>query len=192
MAQSVGRSPDRWTTARWPDPRRCRAGGRPKRDGSRRRSGTRRRRGAPRFRGGHRSAARCSRAAMRPEGGKAFGHPDALGEMPEQPAVLGAADRELEPDALVAREQREEPVGRGRGDGLDPARYPPAIEAPRRCRHRGREEPAQAGQPSAPELHQRDQMLLAGRGERHPGLVAGHEPLGEEGLHLPTKVGLTS
>ena len=114
----------------------------------------------------------------------ALGHPDALGETPEQPAVLGAADRELEPDALVAREQREEAVGRGRGDGLDP---PALLQRPKRRDDVATEvvkEPAQAGQPLAPELHQRDQMLLAGRGERHPGLVAGHEPLGEERLHL--------
>ena len=46
---------------------------------------------------------------MRRAAGKRLGHPDALGEMPEQPAVLRAADRELQPDALVAREQRENP-----------------------------------------------------------------------------------
>jgi len=114
----------------------------------------------------------------------ALGHPDALGEASEQPAVLGAADRELEPDALVACEQGEEPVGRGRGDGLDPPAFLQRSNGRDDVATEVVKEPVQAGQPRTPELHPRDQMLLDRRGQRHPGLVAGHEPLGEEGLHL--------
>jgi hypothetical protein len=43
----------------------------------------------------------------------ALGEPDTLGRAAEETAVLGAADRELQSDALVAGEQWEEAVRRG-------------------------------------------------------------------------------
>jgi hypothetical protein len=42
---------------------------------------------------------------------------------------------------------------------------------------------------SSPEVHQRKQVPLRGRGEGGGGLVAGEEALGEERLHLPDEYG---
>ena len=50
---------------------------------------------------------------------RAFRHPAPPGRPAEQPPVLALADVELESNTLVAPEERQEPVRRGRGDELD-------------------------------------------------------------------------
>ncbi len=75
----------------------------------------------------------------------AFRQPDTLRRPAEEAAVLGPTDRELEPDALVAGEQREESMGRGGGDDLEPARPTRARGGPRRCRRRSRERAGAGG-----------------------------------------------
>ncbi len=110
--------------------------------------------------------------------------PDSLGHPAEEPAVLGPVDGELQADALVAGEEREEAVRGGGGDELEPSR---ALE-----RAEGRDDvapdlveaPTEPPQALAPEVHQRQQVPLAGGGERGGRLVASEEALGEERLHL--------
>ena len=114
----------------------------------------------------------------------ALGHPDALRRPPEQPSMLGPSQRELKPDALVAREQREKAVGRGGGDRLDASAV---LQSPERGHDVAAdvvEQPMQARQALAPELHQRQEIAFARRVERALGFVAGEEPLAEERLHL--------
>ena len=189
MAQSVGpiaRPLDVTATGR-PDPRRCRAGGRPKRDGSRRRrSGTRRRRGAPRFRGGHRSAARCARAAMDPEGGRRIRAPS----MPwgRRPNSRRCSAR---PTASWSR-MLSSRASSGRNPWVAAEvmiSMPPAVlersERARRCRHRGRERAGAGGSaarartpPAGPDASSPVAASDSSAPRRRP------EPLGEERLHL--------
>jgi hypothetical protein len=76
--------------------------------------------------------------------------------------MLGPADGELKPDALVAGQQRKKPVGGGRGDGLEASG---ALQGPK-----GRddvsidvvEERAQSYQALAPEVHQGEQVPFPG------------------------------
>ncbi len=99
-------------------------------------------------------------------------------------------DRELEPDALVPREQRQEPVGRRRADDLDPPRRLAAQRnAPMRSPPSSLEQPAQPVHASPPEARPAAGGVpspLAARVAR--GLVAGHEPLVEEGLQLGREI----
>ena len=102
----------------------------------------------------------------------------------EEPAVLRRPDRELEPDALVAREQRQEPVRRRRPDDLELARGLEGAERRHEVAVHRLEQPAEPGQALAPVRDQRQEMAVARLGERGRRLVAGGEPLLEEGLHL--------
>ncbi len=120
--------------------------------------------------------------APRPVG--AFGEPAALGGATEQPAVLGRADRELEPDALVAREQREEAVRGGAADDLQAARRLERAEGGDQIAVDLVEQPAEPEQAGPPILDQGEQVLLTGLGKRRRRLAAGREPLVEERLHL--------
>ena len=81
------------------------------------------------------------------------------GARPNRRRCSDDADGELEPDALVAREQREEAVRGRRADDLEPAR---GLERAERG-DRGRRSTAwnssrQPEQPVAPELDQREQV----------------------------------
>ena len=113
-----------------------------------------------------------------------LGKPHAVRCPAEQPLVLRPADGELEADALVSRQQRQEAVGGGGADRLEPS---VALEGPQSGDDVAVERAecaTQALQTVAPELDQRQQRALARRGERRGRLVAGGETLGDERLHL--------
>ena len=68
----------------------------------------------------------------------AFGQPAALRGRARTAGGARRAHRELEADALVAREQRQEAVRGGRADDLEPARRLEGAERRDRCRRRRR------------------------------------------------------
>jgi hypothetical protein len=97
--------------------------------------------------------------------------------------VLRHADGELEPDALVPREERQKPVGGSRAEDLDPA---PRLEIAERAHEIGAgglEQVPKPREPVTPVAHERQEVRL-GRGDVERGLVAGLEPLGDERLEL--------
>ena len=115
----------------------------------------------------------------------AFRQPAARRCAAEEPAMLGGADRELEPDALVARQQRQEAVRRGRADDLElPRRFEGAESGHQVAVHRLEQAP-QPGEALPPVRHQRQQVRVGRLGERRRRLVTGGEALLEERLHLP-------
>jgi hypothetical protein len=101
----------------------------------------------------------------------------------EQAPVLGDPDGELEPDALVPRQQRKKPVGGGGAEDLDSSPRFLLPEGADEVAPRGAEEIAHPGEAIAPEAHQREEPRLLG-GEIGRRLVAGFEALGQEGFQL--------
>jgi hypothetical protein len=114
----------------------------------------------------------------------ALRQPAPLRRPAEQPAMLRSADGELEPDALVAREERQEPVGRGRADDLDPARRLEGAERADQIAVDVVEQLPQPAEPFPPEGHLREQVRLTGLGQRGRRRVTRRQPLLEEGVHL--------
>ena len=105
--------------------------------------------------------------------------------------MLARADAELEPDALVAREQRQEPVGRGGADDLD------AAALPRSARNAADEiavglveaAAAAAVKSLAPELDERQQCGSPVAASDAGASAQAVEPLREEGLQLLDELG---
>ena len=60
----------------------------------------------------------------------ALGQPESLGVPAEDPAMLRLAESELQPDALVPRQERQKPVGGRGGDQLDAALLLEVTERP--------------------------------------------------------------
>ena len=105
--------------------------------------------------------------AARPVG--ALGQPAAVGRAAEEPAVLGHADGQLQPNAFVAGEQGEIAVGGGRADDLESGLRPrgrgrrrsgPDPTAWNSCRSRSSR--------SRQNSDQRQQMAVTGRRPARP------------------------
>src|SRR2546429_6565954 len=120
---------------------------------------------------------------------RALRQPAALRRDPEQTTVLVLAHRQLQPDALVAGEERQVPV-RGRGpDDLEATLLLETAEGGYQVLVDLPEQRLQTREPRPPEIHQRQQRLVARGRQRRRCLVAGGEALREERFHLACEGG---
>ncbi len=123
----------------------------------------------------------------RPLAARAIGalrEPAAPRHPPEEALVLEPAERQLQPDALVAAEKREEPVGGGGAHDLEPPLVLEAAEGPDEVGSLRAVAVAQPLHARPPEPDQCDQLVLAPAAEVALGLVAAGQPVGEEFLQL--------
>ncbi len=133
----------------------------------------------------HRSARRSGPRIPRAPGTVgAFGQPAAAGRPAKEAFVLVEAHFELQLDALVPRQQRQETVGRRRAHQLDPPRF---LQLPERTHYvavNRAPQRAEPGDPVLPERGYRLQFAVTRRVERARGFGASGEPLVEVILHL--------
>ncbi len=98
--------------------------------------------------------------------------------------MLRARHGELQPDALVARQQRQIPVRRGARHHFDVARGLEPREGRDQIAPLLMEPGQQSPEPRLPEVHQRQERAVARLRKLAPSLVAGGQPLRDVGLEL--------
>ena len=98
--------------------------------------------------------------------------------------MLPHAHRQLQPDALIAREERQEAMGGGGTDDLDAAARLEPAERGDQVPVEGMKELAQPVVSLEPEGRERNQVRVAGSAQRLGRRVARLDPLVEERLDL--------
>ncbi len=103
--------------------------------------------------------------------------------------MLRGSDGKLQPNALVACQQREKAVRGGGADDLEASRGLERAEGADEVTAGLVESAPEPEKPLAPELRERQQPAVTGRAQRGRRFGAGREALVEERLHLLHELG---